>query len=70
MRGQGAEQAAEGAGQQEGRVERQAHLPARELVRLYRERREIETGYAELKSTVLGGTRPAGPHPRRRRPGQ
>ncbi|MEU1284549.1 IS4 family transposase [Kitasatospora sp. NPDC005856] len=29
--------------------------PARELVRLYHERWEIETAYAELKSTVLGG---------------
>lgn len=29
--------------------------PARELMRLYRERWEIETAYAELKSTILGG---------------
>ncbi|MEU8928212.1 transposase, partial [Kitasatospora sp. NPDC048545] len=29
--------------------------PARELVRLYHERCEIETAYAELKSTILGG---------------
>ncbi|MGW2253770.1 IS4 family transposase [Kitasatospora sp. NPDC001660] len=29
--------------------------PARELVRLYHERWEIETAYAELKSTILGG---------------
>ncbi|MEU4113792.1 IS4 family transposase [Kitasatospora sp. NPDC028055] len=29
--------------------------PAAELVRLYHERWEIETAYAELKSTVLGG---------------
>ncbi|MER6100744.1 IS4 family transposase [Streptomyces sp. NPDC001728] len=29
--------------------------PARELIRLYHERWEIETAYAELKSTVLGG---------------
>ncbi|MFD5505361.1 transposase [Streptomyces sp. NPDC127061] len=29
--------------------------PAAELVRLYHERWEIETAYAELKSTILGG---------------
>ncbi|MFE0517140.1 IS4 family transposase [Streptomyces sp. NPDC058964] len=29
--------------------------PARELMRLYHERWEIETAYAELKSTILGG---------------
>jgi hypothetical protein len=29
--------------------------PANELVRLYHERWEIETAYAELKSTILGG---------------
>jgi Insertion element 4 transposase N-terminal/Transposase DDE domain len=29
--------------------------PAQELVRLYHERWEIETAYAELKSTILGG---------------
>ncbi|MDT9694345.1 transposase, partial [Streptomyces sp. P9(2023)] len=29
--------------------------PAGELVRLYHERWEIETAYAELKSTILGG---------------
>ncbi|WP_308368813.1 IS4 family transposase [Streptomyces sp. ISL-36] len=29
--------------------------PATELIRLYHERWEIETAYAELKSTVLGG---------------
>ncbi|MCG6495709.1 transposase [Kitasatospora sp. A2-31] len=29
--------------------------PARELVRLYHERWEIKTAYAELKSTILGG---------------
>lgn len=29
--------------------------PARELIRLYHERWEIETAYAELKSTILGG---------------
>ncbi|MFJ2708347.1 transposase domain-containing protein [Streptomyces sp. NPDC087428] len=33
------------------------------LVRLYRERWEIETSYCELKSTVLGGRVPHGRHP-------
>ncbi|MFC8592045.1 transposase domain-containing protein [Streptomyces atroolivaceus] len=32
-----------------------AEHPAAELIRLYHERWEIETAYAELKSTILGG---------------
>ncbi|MGB4777199.1 transposase, partial [Microbacterium sp.] len=37
--------------------------PARELVRLYHERWEIETAYCELKSTILGGRVLRGRHP-------
>ena len=37
--------------------------PARELVRLYHERWEIETAYCELKSTILGGRVLRGKHP-------
>ncbi|MFJ5849858.1 IS4 family transposase [Streptomyces sp. NPDC092903] len=37
--------------------------PATALVRLYRERWEIETSYCELKSTVLGGRVLRGRHP-------
>ncbi|MFD7137914.1 IS4 family transposase [Streptomyces sp. NPDC059894] len=37
--------------------------PATSLVRLYHERWEIETGYRELKSTVLGGRVLRGRHP-------
>ncbi|MBB5940252.1 IS4 family transposase [Streptomyces zagrosensis] len=37
--------------------------PATALVRLYRERWEIETSYCELKSTILGGRVLRGRHP-------
>ncbi len=37
--------------------------PARELVRLYHERWEIETAYGELKSTILAGRVLRGRHP-------
>lgn len=37
--------------------------PAAALVRLYRERWEIETSYCELKSTILGGRVLRGRHP-------
>lgn len=37
--------------------------PARELVRLYHERWEIETAYCELKSTILDGRVLRGRHP-------
>ncbi|MEU8703024.1 transposase [Streptomyces sp. NPDC048680] len=40
-----------------------AEAPATALVRLYRERWKIETGYCELKSTVLGGRVLRGRHP-------
>jgi hypothetical protein len=43
--------------------------PTVEIIRLYHEHWEIETAFAELKSTTLGGRVLRAPHPRRRRPG-